>query len=338
MASAGLAAPAPQQLVQVHNAAPSFVRTVPAGLSHALHTINNPTVVRTVAQPQVHFVQQAQPATVVRTAVNAPVQHVIHEAPAIVRTVPVTATIEQVEEEVEVEASPNYSFGYSVADVRSGDAKTREETRDGDQVTGSYTVADPDGRLRRVVYTADKEHGFQATVTYDGEDGPPAIPIETQPALISTTVAADDVVVAEVSDNNEDSAAEEEDTTTEEDSATIVRTAQAAAAPTTIFRTFAPGASVVRTAPVAHQVVRASAAGDVHAFHNVHTAPAQHTLVHNVAHTPVVSGQFIQSPQFVRVAGSGLQQANTVATSSPFGFVRAFPSTFSTAGTTLIQA
>ena len=38
----------------------------------------------------------------------------------------------------------------------TGDSKTREEKRDGDLVTGSYTVADPDGRIRRVTYTAGK--------------------------------------------------------------------------------------------------------------------------------------------------------------------------------------
>ncbi len=60
-------------------------------------------------------------------------------------------------EEVQAEVSdpnPQYNFGYSVADSITGDSKTREETRDGDVVTGSYTVADPDGRIRRVTYTA----------------------------------------------------------------------------------------------------------------------------------------------------------------------------------------
>ena len=44
--------------------------------------------------------------------------------------------------------------------------------RDGDLVTGSYSVVDPDGRLRTVTYTADSLHGFRATVTYDGAEGP----------------------------------------------------------------------------------------------------------------------------------------------------------------------
>jgi hypothetical protein len=43
-----------------------------------------------------------------------------------------------------------------VADALTGDSKSREEKRDGDVVTGSYTVADPDGRIRHVTYTAGK--------------------------------------------------------------------------------------------------------------------------------------------------------------------------------------
>ena len=40
-----------------------------------------------------------------------------------------------------VEESPipaDYNFGYSISDLVSGDSKTRQETREGDLVTGSY--------------------------------------------------------------------------------------------------------------------------------------------------------------------------------------------------------
>merc|ERR1719297_693184 len=76
------------------------------------------------------------------------------------------------------DANPQYNFGYSIADTQTGDSKTREESRDGDVVKGSYTVADPDGRIRKVTYTADAVNGFQATVTYDGQAGPVAIPFD----------------------------------------------------------------------------------------------------------------------------------------------------------------
>jgi hypothetical protein len=85
---------------------------------------------------------------------------------------------------------PRYQFGYAVADTLSGDSKAREETRDGDLVTGSYTVADPDGRIRTVTYTADPVHGFQARVTYDGAPGPVAIPVKEAVAAADGAPAA----------------------------------------------------------------------------------------------------------------------------------------------------
>ena len=188
------------------HAAPTVVRTVqqPAAVSHRHHTSvhNEPTtVIRTV--PHAFHNVVAQP-TVVRT-VATPAVHLAHAAPVqrtIVRTIP-TPTYHHVEE-VEVEASPNYSFGYSVADVRSGDAKTREESRDGDVVRGSYTVADPDGRLRRVTYTADKINGFQATVTYDGKPGPVAIPIDAPQQQASVVAPAEDSFVVTRSQEEDD--------------------------------------------------------------------------------------------------------------------------------------
>lgn len=94
----------------------------------------------------------------------------------------------------------NYNFGYSVSDLVSGDAKTRQESRDGDKVTGSYSVADPDGRVRTVTYTADSVNGFQAKVTYDGEEGPVAIPFNPpQPALQPLAPATQAPVLAPLS-------------------------------------------------------------------------------------------------------------------------------------------
>lgn len=58
-----------------------------------------------------------------------------------------------------------YAFQYQVADPTTGDQKEQHEERDGDNVRGFYTLVEPDGTLRRVDYTADEEHGFQAVVT-----------------------------------------------------------------------------------------------------------------------------------------------------------------------------
>ncbi|KAL4717041.1 hypothetical protein ACJJTC_016928 [Scirpophaga incertulas] len=68
----------------------------------------------------------------------------------------------------EVEAPAHYEFQYSVHDEHSGDIKQQQEARAGDAVHGSYSLVQPDGVHRIVHYTADKEHGFNAVVQYEG--------------------------------------------------------------------------------------------------------------------------------------------------------------------------
>ncbi|CAG9858806.1 unnamed protein product [Phyllotreta striolata] len=70
---------------------------------------------------------------------------------------------------------PKYKFSYGVNDPHTGDHKSQHEERDGDVVKGYYTVADPDGTLRTVHYTADDHNGFNAVVQRDG------IPIHPEP-------------------------------------------------------------------------------------------------------------------------------------------------------------
>ena len=145
----------------------SLVRAIsqPVAAVQAVRTVSSsPTLLRTAtvaAQPVVHTVAHADHSVVQPALVRA-----VHAEPAaaVVRTVPVVDGV--------VGGHAHYSYGYSVNDARSGDLKAREESRDGDVVQGSYTVADPDGRIRHVEYTADRDHGFQARVTYDGEPGP----------------------------------------------------------------------------------------------------------------------------------------------------------------------
>jgi len=62
------------------------------------------------------------------------------------------------------DAVPNYSFGYSVSDAHTGDAKSQHESRHGDVVKGSYSLVEPDGTTRTVQYTADAQNGFNAVV------------------------------------------------------------------------------------------------------------------------------------------------------------------------------
>lgn len=68
----------------------------------------------------------------------------------------------------EAEAPAHYDFEYSIQDTHTGDVKQQKESRAGDAVHGSYSLVQPDGVYRIVEYTADKEHGFNANVRYEG--------------------------------------------------------------------------------------------------------------------------------------------------------------------------
>merc|ERR1711892_468680 len=121
----------------------------------SLHTLHS--------SPFHHAVRGVQAVQLVHHAVPQPPQ-----APAVTE-------VRLVEPE-DAEPAAQYNFGYSITDSVTGDFKSRQESRDGDVVSGSYSVADPDGRIRTVTYTADDVHGFQATVTYVGQPGPVAVP------------------------------------------------------------------------------------------------------------------------------------------------------------------
>ncbi|CAB3243108.1 unnamed protein product [Arctia plantaginis] len=61
-------------------------------------------------------------------------------------------------------AHPKYDFSYSVSDPHTGDHKSQQESRDGDSVHGYYSLAQPDGSVRKVEYRADAHSGFNALV------------------------------------------------------------------------------------------------------------------------------------------------------------------------------
>merc|ERR1712106_124998 len=122
--------------------------------------------------PSLHTLQSSPFRHAVR-GVQA-VQLVHHAVPQVPQA-PAVTEVRLVEPE-DAEPGAQYNFGYSITDSVTGDSKSRQESRDGDVVSGSYSVADPDGRIRTVTYTADDVHGFQATVTYDGQEGPVAVP------------------------------------------------------------------------------------------------------------------------------------------------------------------
>ncbi len=280
---------APQNVVSLFDA-------VPVDATHVVHNAATPTTVHAVrtAPSVVRTVSHASPAlvrtvpvahatpTVVRTVPVAAATPVA--TPTVVRTVPVAATPVEVRAEP-VDPHPAYQFGYSVADTKTGDAKERQEVRDGDRVEGFYTVADADGRLRRVTYTADSVNGFQATVTYDGEAGPPAIASFNSPAPAAAVVAgtpAQTVVAASPAPAN-----------------SVVSVGRLAAAQ--------PLVSHVGHATPA--VVRADA---THVLHNAAVPTVSHAV-----HAPLAA----QPATFVRNADGTLTQVNTnsVFASTPFG-------------------
>ncbi|XP_028981815.1 larval cuticle protein A2B-like [Diachasma alloeum] len=87
-----------------------------------------------------------------------PAYHVEHSAPL------VYAQSSVVKVDAEYDAHPEYTFSYGVHDSLTGDAKTQEESRNGDKVEGSYSLVEADGSKRIVHYTADDHNGFNAVV------------------------------------------------------------------------------------------------------------------------------------------------------------------------------
>ncbi|XP_045485830.1 cuticle protein 7-like [Pieris rapae] len=79
---------------------------------------------------------------------------------------------------------PRYNFNYAVNDPVTGDNKQQSETREGGYVKGSYSLAEPDGTIRIVDYTADPVSGFNAVVRRVGHASHPQVirPVVTQVA------------------------------------------------------------------------------------------------------------------------------------------------------------
>lgn len=119
------------------------------------------------------------PAPIVRSApfvapapVIARAAPVVAAAPAPViaaRAAPVVAAAPVVvAKSAEVDAYPQYQYGYSVADGLTGDNKSQSEVREGDVVKGQYSLIEADGTRRVVDYYADPINGFNAVVRKEG--------------------------------------------------------------------------------------------------------------------------------------------------------------------------
>ncbi|KAL5244174.1 hypothetical protein ACI65C_011584 [Semiaphis heraclei] len=70
-------------------------------------------------------------------------------------------------EDEENDNNPNaqYQFSFDISDDESTNYHNRKEQRDGEKISGSYSVVDSDGFIRTVTYTADPEEGFKAEVS-----------------------------------------------------------------------------------------------------------------------------------------------------------------------------
>ncbi|XP_049853396.1 cuticle protein 21-like [Schistocerca gregaria] len=96
----------------------------------------------------------------------------------------------------EYDPHPEYSFSYSVNDAITGDSKAQQETRSGDVVQGSYSLAEPDGSIRTVDYTADPVNGFNAVVHKEAGAHPAVAAAPAPVALAAPAIAAAPVIAA----------------------------------------------------------------------------------------------------------------------------------------------
>ena len=142
-----------------YTSSPTYTYTVPIGkYSDALETYSS-SAVRPVFSPTVYA---AKPSLVAQDTVDSP-----------------------------YDPNPQYKFSYSVTAPATGDSKSHEETRIGDNVQGSYSVVESDGSIRRVEYSADAVNGFNAVVQREiGAGPPPPAPVKPLPPLPAAPVVA----------------------------------------------------------------------------------------------------------------------------------------------------
>ncbi|XP_045446366.1 cuticle protein 19-like [Melitaea cinxia] len=161
---------------QSHGHAVSSQSIIRHDLAHDQHNYNHVQAAPVVhyAAPVVHHAapvaHHVAPSVHHATPIihnTAPIVH--HAAPIVQHAAPVHYNENHNSyEHQDYYAHPKYEFQYQVADHHTGDIKSQHEARDGDHVTGSYSLHQPDGVLRTVHYNADKHSGFNAQVEFSG--------------------------------------------------------------------------------------------------------------------------------------------------------------------------
>merc|ERR1712183_1029768 len=168
------------------------VHAVHAPVAHGVHAVHAPVAhaVHAVHAPVVHAAPAYHAAPVVHAA-PAYAAPVVHAAP-VVKVAPAYHAAEPAYPD---EPSP-YTYTYAVADDYSNAAFNAEETADGaGTVSGSYSVALPDGRTQHVNYHANGYDGYVADVTYEGTAVYPDAPVvKAAPAYAAPAVHAAPVV------------------------------------------------------------------------------------------------------------------------------------------------
>ncbi|XP_046392324.1 cuticle protein 19.8 [Ischnura elegans] len=83
---------------------------------------------------------------------------------------PINPNAQQPLQEEDYDPNPAYNFSFDVKDDTFTNYQNRKEQREGDKISGSYSVVDSDGFIRTVTYTADPLQGFKAEVVREPTD------------------------------------------------------------------------------------------------------------------------------------------------------------------------
>lgn len=151
-----------------------------------------------LAAPAISSISYAAPKLLAAPAISYAAPKLL-AAPAISYAAPKllaapALAVAKVAEPEPYDPNPQYSFSYGVTDHKTGDSKQQEETLVDGVVHGSYSLAEPDGTIRKVTYTADKVNGFNAVVEKKGVAtvavAKPALAVAAVPAITKIAYAA----------------------------------------------------------------------------------------------------------------------------------------------------